>query len=105
MSVITPVWSAPAGGINAAATSPRAVALPPILVHAFRSILPSLVSEFRAIDTDQSGCLSRAEFALVLAQQGLSPTQADALFASLDVSGDGSVSARTTHGARPPCFP
>ena len=56
---------------------------------------PDLNAIFRRMDADQSGSISRREFARCLIEMGfnITPAEFDAVFDHLDVRGDGSVDA------------
>lgn len=66
----------------------------PILLSTIRDILPTLIDTFEAIDVDDSGSLSIDEFETVMRIEGLTAMQAQQIFQTLDITGDGFVTMR-----------
>jgi hypothetical protein len=73
---------------------PEISSLPPAVIIAFRSALPTVRAQLRALAADDElpvAGIDRAEFAVVLRLEGLTTRQANAVFSAIDLDGDGFI--------------
>ena len=73
---------------------PKISSLPPAVIIAFRSALPTVRAQLRALAADDElpvAGIDRAEFAVVLRLEGLTTRQANAVFSAIDLDGDGFI--------------